>query len=266
MTQCKVCNDAMHHAFSAIVLHKHSVGYFRCATCGFLQTEKPYWLDEAYGDAIALGDTGLVSRNISIALRLAPLLHLLIGRGGRYLDVAGGYGMLVRLMRDFGFDYWWYDKYCDNLLAKGFEAINTSRAYGAVTAFEVLEHVEDPCAFISDSLGNNHCDTLIFSTELYVGAQSPPSTWWYYAFEGGQHISFFQRRTLQKIADRLNLNFATVGGIHILSRRLLPPVWVLRIAGGPLAPFFAVLIKRYRGSLTVADNRALTQKGADGRR
>lgn len=261
--QCKVCHDAMHQVFSALVLHKHKVAYYRCTTCGLIQTEKPYWLDEAYSDAIAMGDTGLVSRNISIALRLAPLLQLIAGRGGRYLDVAGGYGMLVRLMRDFGFDYWWYDKYCANLLAKGFEATDASAPYAAVTAFEVLEHVEDPCVFIAETMRQHGCDTLIFSTELYVGETAPLPTWWYYAFEGGQHISFFQRRTLEKMAERLSLHFATVRGIHILSRRRLPPVWLLTLGASSLAPFLTVMIKRLRGSLTVSDNRALAQKGAD---
>ena len=266
MMKCKVCHDSMHLAFSAKVLHRHEVAYYRCATCGLVQTEKPYWLDEAYSDAIALGDTGLVSRNISIALRLTPLLQILVGRGGRYLDVAGGYGMLVRLMRDFGFDYWWYDKYCANLLAKGFEATKPSAIYNVVTAFEVLEHVEDPCAFITDSLDQHRCDTLIFSTELYAGEHAPNPGWWYYALEGGQHISFFQRRTLQKMADRLGLHFATVRGIHIFSRRSLPPIWLLKLAAGPLAPFLTVLIRRMRGSLTVLDNRALANKAVNGQR
>jgi len=65
------------------------------------------------------------------------------------------------------------------------------------------------------------------------------------------------------MAERLSLHFATVRGIHILSRRRLPPVWLLTLGASYLAPFLTVMIKRLRGSLTVSDNRALAQKGAD---
>jgi len=80
----------------------------------------PYWLDEAYGDAISVLDTGLIQRNLHIAERLAPLLYFLFDHKAPYLDVAGGYGMLVRLMRDIGFDFYWSDKYCRNLFAECF--------------------------------------------------------------------------------------------------------------------------------------------------
>ncbi|MDM9385348.1 hypothetical protein QUB80_32355 [Chlorogloeopsis sp. ULAP01] len=39
--------------------------YYFCEESGLLKTEKPYWLDEAYQEAIADTDTGLVRRNIS---------------------------------------------------------------------------------------------------------------------------------------------------------------------------------------------------------
>jgi len=36
----------------------------------------------------------------------------------------------------------------------------------------------------------------IFTTELFEGTPPAPSHWWYYSFETGQHIAFFQRRAL----------------------------------------------------------------------
>jgi hypothetical protein len=46
-------------------------------------------------------------RNISIAKKLAGILYFMDKRRGRgkYLDVAGGHGMLTRIMRDYGFDF-----------------------------------------------------------------------------------------------------------------------------------------------------------------
>ena len=40
---------------------------------------------------------------------------------GSIVDYGGGYGLLVRLMRNSGFDFYRYDPYCANFFAKGFE-------------------------------------------------------------------------------------------------------------------------------------------------
>jgi hypothetical protein len=49
----------MRSAFRHTVLRKYDVQYFQCGGCGFLQTETPYWLDEAYSSAIVTADTGI---------------------------------------------------------------------------------------------------------------------------------------------------------------------------------------------------------------
>ncbi len=54
----------MDFAFEATVLGRFKSHYFCCAHCGLLQTEAPYWLEQAYQEPITSGDTGLVSRNI----------------------------------------------------------------------------------------------------------------------------------------------------------------------------------------------------------
>jgi Nif-specific regulatory protein len=41
---------------------------------------------------------------------------------GTVVDCAGGYGILVRLLRDYGVNALWSDPYCENVLAKGFES------------------------------------------------------------------------------------------------------------------------------------------------
>jgi len=118
--------------------------------------------------------------------------------GNRYLDFAGGYGVLTRLMRDRGFDFYWQDPYCKNVFARGFEweNIKGETSSGGVTAFEVLEHVPDPLGFVRSALEQARTSNLIFSTLLYEGEPPAPEKWWYYALETGQHISFFRRDTL----------------------------------------------------------------------
>ena len=32
-----------------------------------------------------------------------------------FIDYAAGYGFFVSLMRDYGFNFYWQDKYCENL-------------------------------------------------------------------------------------------------------------------------------------------------------
>lgn len=213
---CKICRNNIIFSFQAKVLKKYDVRYFHCPNCGFLQTEEPYWLEEAYGNAIADADTGLVLRNLYLSKILSTLLFFLFDQEGKYLDIAGGYGMLTRLMRDAGFDYYWSDKYCENFLARGFEAVADS-CFTAVTAFEVLEHVIDPLDFVTESMAQAKSRTIIFSTELFDGVPPQPDSWWYYTFGTGQHISFYQRQTLQIIAEKLRLNCYSNGSIHLFT-------------------------------------------------
>jgi hypothetical protein len=218
--KCPICETNTERAFTTTVLSKYEAEYRYCRNCGYLFAADPHWLNEAYTDAISSTDTGLVKRNISIGSKVACLLYFFAKeRGkGRYLDVAGGYGMLTRMMRDFGFDFFWQDKYCANLLAKGFEFNRTDGDCLAATAFEVLEHVTKPIDFIKLSLEEAGASTLIFSTILYKGEPPDPRDWWYYAFSTGQHIGFFQKRTLEFIGQKLGLRFSTANDIHILSK------------------------------------------------
>jgi len=245
----------MDEVFSATVLSRHAVSYYRCARCGLLQTEAPYWLDEAYREPIAAADTGLIQRNFSLAARLSAVLYSCLDPRGAYLDVAGGYGMLVRLMRDIGFDFYWHDQHCENVLARGFEAAGAGRKFSALTAFEVLEHVPDPVRFVSDLLQQHDVRTLIFSTQTYAG-NLPPRDWWYYAFETGQHISFYQARTLATLAERLGLHFLSANGLHVMTDR--PAQFGrLKLLTGLLAYPAAVYVRRRLGSKTVSDHLAL---------
>lgn len=257
--KCRICGAAARAAFSHTVLKKYPCDYYYCEACGFLQTQEPYWLDEAYSTAVAAADTGLVQRNVAVSQTLSTVLFFLFDRHGKYLDVAGGYGMLARLMRDMGFDFYWSDKYCENLLVRGFEEPAAASSYTAVTAFEVLEHVPDPLRFVAESIENANTHTMLFSTTLFQGAPPEPGLWWYYAFETGQHVSFFQSRTLQFMAEKLALNLYSSGSLHLLTDKAINP-YAYRLLARSRARFLSAIPKHVLKSKTVADHLAIIRR------
>lgn len=254
MTRCPICDAARRHVFSQTVLSKYVIKYFLCDNCGLLQTEDPFWLDEAYSAPIASTDTGILNRNLSASERIAPILYQIDPRAS-YLDVGGGYGLFVRRMRDIGFDFEWEDPFSPNLLARGFER-PAGTNFRAVTAIEVAEHLSDPLAWMRNTLREAGATTLILTTLLFEGL--PDTGWWYLSPETGQHVSFYQRKTLHVIGLKLGLRSLSHGTFHaftdhsmsdrrfgILVSRAGPIVWSLQ--------------RRRMTSLTGADHDAMTR-------
>ena len=213
---CKICNQATKEIFKAKILNKHKIYYFYCEHCGFLQTEEPYWLDEAYSESINISDTGYIQRNINISQKLTILLALFFDKNAKFLDYAGGYGVFVRMMRDIGFDFYWDDKYTTNLFAMGFEYNNLDK-YKAVTTFESFEHFVNPMVEIENLLKVSK--NIIFSTELLPNNIPKPEDWWYYGLDHGQHISFYSEKTFLFLAQKYGLHYSNLGGLHLLSEK-----------------------------------------------
>jgi hypothetical protein len=251
----------MQAVFSGKVLRKYTVAYYQCRECGFLTTEDPYWLEEAYSRSIADSDTGILQRNLSIADKLAPLLHFCFDRRFPGIDIGAGYGIFVRRMRDLGFDFYWEDKYCENLFARGFEADAAPvERFGLITAFEVLEHIVDPCSFFNDARRKYGGDTFIFTTELYEGPSPPAKDWWYYGFDNGQHISFYRRKTMQVLAGRLGMRFYGTGGFHMFTATPVRNAWAIKLLASPLGWLLLSYVRRRRQSLTVSDHENMAKR------
>jgi glycosyltransferase involved in cell wall biosynthesis len=215
--KCKICDSPTHFFVRSLVLNEHSVNYFECQNCQFIQTETPYWLTQAYSEAITQTDVGLVYRNNLYAPVVANILHHLYPDSARFLDYGGGYGLFVRMMRDRGFDFDWEDKYCQNLFAQGFECdLSIPQPYALLTSFEVFEHLVDPRSELERML--SLAPDILFSTELVPSHRPKPGEWLYYGLEHGQHISFFNETTLRYLANEYGLNFYTNGlSFHFLT-------------------------------------------------
>ena len=219
LLNCLICNKPTDFFSKGKILNKYEISYYKCSNCGFVQTESPYWLNEAYNSAITDSDIGLVSRNLELLKIVTAILKIYFPRLKKGIDFGGGYGIFTRLMRDSGYDFEWYDLYCENLFAKGFE--KKLDHYDVLTAFELFEHFDNPMEQIKTlmDLGDN----IICSTELLPTTTPAISEWWYYSEETGQHISFYSKETMYYIAHHFNRYYLNYKNIHVFSKKQLFP-------------------------------------------
>src|SRR5215217_3914908 len=193
---CNICQNTSKELFKTTVLQKYSVQYYQCQSCRFIQTEEPYWLNEAYQSAITKLDVGLVYRNIHLADLAEKLLIKFFDFQGSFLDFAGGYGLFTRIMRDKGFNFYHTDPFCRNVFAEYFDlsCLSGDHVFEMVTAFEVLEHLSNPVDEIRDMA--RYSDNLLFTTDLQPQNIGNIKEWNYLSFETGQHISFYNEKSL----------------------------------------------------------------------
>jgi len=213
---CRICKKDSVSIFKKLVLNKYNVQYYQCINCNFIQTEEPYWLDEAYQKTINISDTGLLARNIHLSKMTSLLIYFLFDRKGTFLDFAGGYGVFTRLMRDIGLNFLWHDPHTSNLLAQGFEwKINNPARIELLTSFESFEHFIDPIKELQRMA--NISDNILFSTELIP--DNNITEWKYLGPEHGQHVSFYSKKSLQIIAEKFNFNlYSNNSSLHLLTR------------------------------------------------
>ncbi len=242
--KCKICSSISSEVFKAKVLNQYNVVYFQCSDCRFIQTENPFWLSEAYHSAITDLDIGLIYRNNQFSEIVENLLlNNSIDPNGKFIDYGGGYGMFVRLMRDKGFDYYRQDIHCPNLFARHFDItdLKDQKKFDLLTAFEVFEHLQFPEQELKLML--TFSDNILFSTELLPENNQTPDTWWYFAPETGQHISFYTLESLKVLADKYNLYFYSNGSsMHMFTtNKLLNAPFEESKKNGRLMGFFSFL-------------------------
>lgn len=219
--KCKICGSEAKLVKKALVRKKYETEYFLCPVCDFLFIDDPVWLEDAYKNPINISDTGYVLRNIYLAKKTLILFTWFFKNKGTFVDYAGGYGLLTRIMRDYGLDFLWSDQYTKNIFAYGFEY--TQQPVTAVTCFECFEHFLNPIEEINKLLqiSNN----VFFSTRIREEGIIPGENWEYYGLNHGQHISFYSLKTLQFLAKKYGLNlYSDKANLHFLTTKKISPL------------------------------------------
>lgn len=251
---CRCCRAETMPIFSGALIGK-SIFYFECNKCGYVQTEDPYWLDQAYSNVINDSDTGIMARNQQNARITLATMFLINKLNGSLVDCAGGYGILVRLLRDFGVDAKWSDRFCQNILAKGFEYSNGGA--DLVTAFEAFEHFLDP----SDELDRilQIAPNVLLSTDLIASPAPRQEDWWYYGKEHGQHIGFFRKKTLEKLAQDRGMHLTSNGSTyHLITKEPVnKSAWLMMVRFNKLMP---MLLSRHLKTKMWEDHKLIVNR------
>ena len=220
---CRLCGGALTPSFRLQVLRRHDVAYLQCAQCGSLQTERPYWLAQAYAPGAAALDVGALQRtleNFAYCLAFARLFDVRSA-----VDYGGGDGLLCRFLRDHGIDAYTWDKYAASSFARGFER-PAGGSPDLLTAFEVLEHLADPAVELEQIFA---CRPryLVCTTEPYA---QQGADWWYLAPLGGQHVFFYSVQALVALGERFGYGVAQVGAKIVYVRNDLGEEAMRRVA------------------------------------
>jgi hypothetical protein len=250
---CRVCNEKSGKPCFQGVIFGTPVDYFDCKFCGYVQTQTPTWLDKAYESTMNITDTGIMQRNLQNVNFVISSLLAMNKLNGAVLDYSGGYGFLVRMLRDKGIDAYWTDHYAENLVAKGFE-YKPDKSIDLITAFEAFEHYVHPTIELENLFKIS--PNLLFSTTIIPNPAPKPGDWWYYGFNHGQHIGFFRVKTLQWLANKFNKHLITDGNsLHMMTeKRVSKTKWKVISKLIKVAPF---LLRTKLRSKTWSDSISL---------
>jgi hypothetical protein len=155
-----------------------------------------------------------MQRNLLNCEVASAVLKLLFPNVTNCVDFGAGHGVLVRLMRDRGFSFFWSDLHASNDYARGFE-LQHGVTCDFLTAFEVLEHLIDPISGLEEMMKLS--ENVFVSTCLVPEPAPRLDEWWYYTPTSGQHISFYTEDSLRFLAARFGRHLLTVGPYHLFT-------------------------------------------------
>jgi hypothetical protein len=182
-----------------------------------MQTDRPHWLDEAYGVVHSATDTGMVARTLHMTELTSLLLRVAgVDRQTPCLDWGGGNGLFCRMMRDQGYNFLNHDKYAEPFYCAGFTAESSQAArYDVLTSFEVFEHLAEPKLDLS-AIFRLQPMLWIFSTQLY---RQQDRSWSYFGPSQGRHVFFYSEQALRDFASVRGYSFMPGRHLHMFLKR-----------------------------------------------
>ena len=192
---CRLCGSAAQFLFQKRILNKHDINYFHCQSCGALQTEEPYWLEEAYQPINEQLDTGQFIRCLHNAAFLDALTSQLNLSNERLVDYGCGSGLTARILRDVGINAYGYDAFSTPRLLMGFQTETLDDA-SIINLCEVAEHFPKPKSSFEHIFSCNP-KIVVVKTGIF---DKPNEQWDYLAPEHGQHIFFYSEKTISFLA------------------------------------------------------------------
>jgi hypothetical protein len=207
---CVVCGGQTNRQFSKM-FKGTSVHYFVCLTCDHV-TAGEFDSNSTYeeGSYFEEIDTGWEDRNKTILnfvrwINLLPAIHL--SRKIPILDFGCGIARLVMDLNRDGFNAYGFEPFSKDapLTGRIFNDWNRARRtlerVNLVTCIEVLEHLRDPGAVLSEiSKILIPSGYLLISTEAYTTDVHTED--WYYLNPSAGHVSIFSERSLRLLLSR----------------------------------------------------------------
>jgi hypothetical protein len=250
---CRLCAGPSTTVFTATLLKKYDVDYLHCGQCHSLQTQQPFWLDEAYAHNLGDMDCGAAQRNLSSAT--AAMIVAKLWKLRDAVDHGGGDGLLCRLLRDYGLNCFVEDKYAAPTYAQGYSTPDFESP-DVVFAFEVFEHFVDPAVEIAQLFAK--APKILFgSTQQYV---SQGKDWGYLSRHSGHHIFFYSDGGMAEIGKKHGYRAVRSGPYFLFIRGDLA-------SAAKIALFRMltqkVVLRLLRGVLVVAPHRGVARDIAD---
>lgn len=207
---CRLCGNVAQFSFQKRILSKYDINYFHCQTCGALQTEEPYWLEESYKPINEQLDTGQFIRCLHNAAFLYALTSQLNLSNSRLVDYGCGSGLTARMLRDVGINAYGYDSYSTPRLLMGFQTGNLEGAT-VINLCEVAEHFPNPKSSFEHIFSCNP-SVVVMQTEIF---EKPNKDWKYLAPEHGQHIFFYTEKAITHLAQTHRVGATFIQGYII---------------------------------------------------
>jgi hypothetical protein len=203
-----LCDQTSSLYFNKTILGKYNIDYYKCTNCQSLQTENPFWLEEAYSLDSEKYDTGKASRTLQNFLNLPSLFEIFhINKLDFSIDWGGGGGLLSRFLRDIGYNFYSYDLHLQSEFSQAFKWENQNPKVQLITAFEVIEHFSDPINEFNNIFRLNP-DFFICSTDIF---KNQDKDWFYLSPDNGQHIFFYSEMALALIAQKFGYTAYNLG-------------------------------------------------------